>query len=105
MERPGLRRPRMTTHQLVGSATRSLLRYHLPRTLSATENGMKKSSGLPGVRLVKCGSATPTIVTVVLSRRTVRPTTDGAAPRSEERRVGKECRSRWTPYHENVNAT
>src|SRR5688572_33281926 len=20
-------------------------------------------------------------------------------PRSEERRVGKECRSRWTPYH------
>src|SRR5438093_12468356 len=23
-----------------------------------------------------------------------------AAPRSEERRVGKECRSRWAPYHE-----
>ena len=22
-------------------------------------------------------------------------------PRSEERRVGKECRSRWSPYHEN----
>src|SRR5437868_9894811 len=21
------------------------------------------------------------------------------SPRSEERRVGKECRSRWTPYH------
>ena len=20
-------------------------------------------------------------------------------PRSEERRVGKECRSRWSPYH------
>src|SRR2546422_5245385 len=25
-----------------------------------------------------------------------RDTTD---PRSEERRVGKECRSRWSPYH------
>jgi len=25
----------------------------------------------------------------------VRPTVD----RSEERRVGKECRSRWSPYH------
>ena len=28
--------------------------------------------------------------------------TDGLAPvstRSEERRVGKECRSRWSPYH------
>src|SRR5256886_10743275 len=24
---------------------------------------------------------------------------DGAARRSEERRVGKECRSRWSPYH------
>jgi len=23
----------------------------------------------------------------------------GKSPRSEERRVGKECRSRWSPYH------
>ena len=23
----------------------------------------------------------------------------GACARSEERRVGKECRSRWSPYH------
>ena len=23
----------------------------------------------------------------------------GGPPRSEERRVGKECRSRWSPYH------
>ena len=23
----------------------------------------------------------------------------GGAKRSEERRVGKECRSRWSPYH------
>ena len=23
----------------------------------------------------------------------------GICPRSEERRVGKECRSRWSPYH------
>src|SRR5438132_13202849 len=23
-----------------------------------------------------------------------------STPRSEERRVGKECRSRWSPYHE-----
>ena len=25
--------------------------------------------------------------------------TAGEANRSEERRVGKECRSRWSPYH------
>jgi len=24
---------------------------------------------------------------------------DSAVSRSEERRVGKECRSRWSPYH------
>ena len=24
---------------------------------------------------------------------------DGDTTRSEERRVGKECRSRWSPYH------
>src|SRR3712207_7422259 len=24
---------------------------------------------------------------------------EGLAPRSEERRGGKECRSRWSPYH------
>ena len=24
---------------------------------------------------------------------------DGITDRSEERRVGKECRSRWSPYH------
>ena len=24
---------------------------------------------------------------------------DGRVYRSEERRVGKECRSRWSPYH------
>ena len=24
---------------------------------------------------------------------------DGGQYRSEERRVGKECRSRWSPYH------
>src|SRR3712207_7871572 len=27
------------------------------------------------------------------------PEVPGAATRSEERRVGKECRSRWSPYH------
>src|SRR3712207_7709903 len=27
------------------------------------------------------------------------PISDGVGFRSEERRVGKECRSRWSPYH------
>ena len=29
----------------------------------------------------------------------VRLSSCGANRRSEERRVGKECRSRWSPYH------
>src|SRR3712207_7279756 len=29
----------------------------------------------------------------------VKPPCNGTASRSEERRVGKECRSRWSPYH------
>src|SRR5688572_30139956 len=28
---------------------------------------------------------------------------DGGIGRSEERRVGKECRSRWSPYHHKKN--
>ena len=32
-------------------------------------------------------------------RREQKPHTPGHQVRSEERRVGKECRSRWSPYH------
>ena len=41
------------------------------------------------------------VVPEVASRRhieTIDAVIDGAL-RSEERRVGKECRSRWSPYH------
>src|ERR1039458_9957187 len=31
--------------------------------------------------------------------RSTAPTTPGTRSRSEERRGGKECRSRWSPYH------
>src|SRR3712207_7003563 len=35
---------------------------------------------------------------IELIRRSV-AVADAAVTRSEERRVGKECRSRWSPYH------
>src|SRR5438034_9231089 len=39
--------------------------------------------------------------TQVMSRlRAAPPDAFGGEPRSEERRVGKECRSRWSAYHE-----
>src|SRR2546430_15570907 len=34
-----------------------------------------------------------------VERRAVAVLEDKAVGRSEERRVGKECRSRWSPYH------
>ena len=38
---------------------------------------------------------------VLLFLKKTEPDKSGKAPimRSEERRVGKECRSRWSPYH------
>ena len=33
------------------------------------------------------------------SSRLILPTMKNKKQRSEERRVGKECRSRWSPYH------
>ena len=45
------------------------------------------------------------VATAASSVRTFEPTTsrsnlpDSDLTRSEERRVGKECRSRWSPYH------
>src|SRR5690348_17474247 len=35
----------------------------------------------------------------VAQRMTKKPVKFGTIGRSEERRVGKECRSRWSPYH------
>src|SRR2546425_9272222 len=51
---------------------------HRPDTVAATG-----AAGVPRGRLARAlGSGAPS-----------------ARPRSEERRVGKECRSRWSPYH------
>ena len=38
-------------------------------------------------------------VEMAVLENTLRQDLDARVPRSEERRVGKECRSRWSPYH------
>src|SRR3989442_1740090 len=35
----------------------------------------------------------------ICRKETARPEAERKTQRSEERRVGKECRSRWSPYH------
>ena len=42
---------------------------------------------------------TPKIVDSIETFKPPAKTVVGISPRSEERRVGKECRSRWSPYH------
>ena len=40
-----------------------------------------------------------TLATIVSAQTDDKGYKEGAWVRSEERRVGKECRSRWSPYH------
>ena len=47
---------------------------------------------LDGYRLTFCGRGKGSGVATILPE-------EGSRVRSEERRVGKECRSRWSPYH------
>ena len=56
---------------------------------------LNKSGNLPFEVVWK-----PTLITNELIRKTFNEANmDENCARSEERRVGKECRSRWSPYH------
>src|SRR5256885_11476057 len=57
----------------------------------ATDNGTGSASVL--------GAAEAIIRSGMKPRRTIRFVLFTGEERSEERRVGKECRSRWSPYH------
>ena len=50
------------------------------------------------VRLLTGDACDATVVASILDA-VDSPLVTAAEPRSEERRVGKECRSRWSPYH------
>ena len=50
----------------------------------------------PGVQVLDVACGTGVLFPDYLSRGA---TVTGIDIRSEERRVGKECRSRWSPYH------
>src|SRR2546430_4511978 len=66
--------------------------------LQVSEPGASAGIGFfqPGKRAIQVarpGTQRPDLITVRL------PLGFERADRSEERRVGKECRSRWSPYH------
>ena len=64
-----------------------------------------KMPGMDGVEVVKAAKhLRPDVdVAVITGFGTIETAVEtmafGAVDRSEERRVGKECRSRWSPYH------
>ena len=48
---------------------------------------------------IRTGRANPALLNGITVDYYGAPTPLKAVARSEERRVGKECRSRWSPYH------
>src|SRR2546430_15303269 len=53
-----------------------------------------------GCELGECGTCTVLVDSrAILSCLMLGLEAEGRQVRSEERRVGKECRSRWSPYH------
>src|SRR3546814_6315420 len=77
----------------------------LPISSPASPAGLAPASVSPSARIARCGlgKSIPWASNAALSRRLNSRDTVHCLPRSEERRVGKECvrtgRSRWAPYH------
>src|SRR5439155_4579010 len=73
-------------------------------TLTAGSHSITATYTATGNFLGSNSNASPVSQTVNKAHLTVtadaRSKTYGDANRSEERRVGKECRSRWTPYQQ-----
>ena len=72
--------------------------------LSVTQNELEdaiaeitKLNPKPGSELN--ASKASDVVSQIVPDFTVEQYNDNLRSRSEERRVGKECRSRWSPYH------
>ena len=53
---------------------------------------------LPSINMMSAAADSTAVKSDELQRSTT-SISDTTPTRSEERRVGKECRSRWSPYH------
>ena len=70
---------------------------HMRALAAATREVVRKSS-VPAEQILAIALDT-TGSSVIPVRKNLQPLDDYYLWRSEERRVGKECRSRWSPYH------
>ena len=74
--------------------TYGLLYYKIPFRIDGIELDEK---GAPTG--IFRGKANATLRTNILNSYSNKNREENITTRSEERRVGKECRSRWSPYH------
>src|SRR2546422_8196517 len=61
--------------------------------------GVPQSTGATMNRVARQARITELVSTMAIRSQTELAKILAAEGRSEERRVGKECRSRWSPYH------
>ena len=87
-------------YRIIGFFTLLLVILGTPAIAKEIPTATPESVGMSTERLKRIAPAmqkyidqslTPGVITAVLRK--------GKLVRSEERRVGKECRSRWSPYH------
>ena len=73
----------------------------VPRMIKLTEEGWGTKKSIP--QLILAGASVDDVFVIVLFSAFTGVAfgtgVSAASFRSEERRVGKECRSRWSPYH------
>src|SRR5256885_17266910 len=74
---------------LTGTAT-------APAPVVAAQSQSARQGALLQYRIVNAGGGTVTYKPCVVAAQQL---LNAGWKRSEERRVGKECRSRWSPYH------
>src|SRR3712207_3548978 len=89
-------RGRIVCETKVVSEPEVLVRFFGQLGLPLTRIGLEAGplSQWPHAGLTKAG-----FEAVLLETRHVKAALSAMIVRSEERRVGKECRSRWSPYH------
>ena len=67
--------------------------------LTARRDALRQAATLKGANLRPTLDAALSELDAAIDALTAAQDGSESGPRSEERRVGKECRSRWSPYH------
>src|SRR3712207_2121096 len=92
-------RPGVTRDRREGEATLGDLTFRVVDTAGLEEAAEESLLGRMRAQTEAAIADADVILFVIDARAGILPADRPFAERSEERRVGKECRSRWSPYH------